>query len=913
MNDFDNEEQSMRTMRGDTNEGTLGRIDQYDIIRKLGGGGFGVVYLVRDTQSDVEYAIKTLHPLLKSNPEEMENLRSQFKLVSKLNHSHIASAMYLHPVKEVVYANEDVRKELRLSPGDFVMVMKYASGVTLSQWRKQFDNGIVPVDIAIDICKQVASALDYAHSEKIIHRDIKPSNIMVETREGAPIARVLDFGLAAEIRSSMSRVSTEKGNTSGTRPYMAPEQWQGKKQGPATDQYALACMFYELVSGAVPFAGVFETGDFNAMMYAVENRTAEQLLEVSTYQNKVLQRALSKDMTKRFTSCGEFVNKLSKKHSGFRGKFLFVLLLCIVGAFVYTSKTKMPPVETLPQAQGPEVVEIEQNDPLAEQPDTAPVSVDESLHKEESLSQEAPPVVQEEQPNAPEPAANSLVLPGTDATIEELNEFLVLCDSKIEELKAKGYFDTDQEILSINDLKQKADALITQKYKEQEELNRQKRAMQNKEKQEEQIRLNQLKIIKKNVQENYNRLDKTWTDGVFATKRKEIEQKKSELEKYSKASDLEKAQAAQTKILEEIYWINENTASRSKIGEIEQQIADLSAEIQRAEVQVYALSLYNQAEKAIKSAKDSLSKGNWINAEESYKSALSKYKEGISSSKEQKAQEKVEEARRYRDASMWQECLSSATDALNWNPNNKEAIQLQKESNSHLKPTLVIKAKCDGKLISGKDLVQLGGKQYDIGEAFEVIDGTNYGNAEIRCKIGGKNYSGQVSIGKVTWKGTKELVINLEEIKEQPRITVAGIEMVRIPDSATHKGLYFGKYEVTQAQWQSIMGDNPSYFTGDSSRPVENVSWNNCQEFIKKLNSRAEVKQAGITFRLPTEEEWEYACRAGSTGKYGLLANGREGSLDEMGWYRDNSGGKTHPVGQKKPNAWGLYDMHGNV
>ena len=99
MNDFDDEEQSMRTMRGDTNEGTLGRLDQYDIIRKLGGGGFGVVYLVRDTLSNVEYAIKTLHPLLKSNPEEMENLRNQFSLVSKLNHSHIASAMYLHPVK----------------------------------------------------------------------------------------------------------------------------------------------------------------------------------------------------------------------------------------------------------------------------------------------------------------------------------------------------------------------------------------------------------------------------------------------------------------------------------------------------------------------------------------------------------------------------------------------------------------------------------------------------------------------------------------------------------------------------------------------------------------------------------------------------------------------------------------------
>ena len=133
--------------------------------------------------------------------------------------------------------------------------------------------------------------------------------------------------------------------------------------------------------------------------------------------------------------------------------------------------------------------------------------------------------------------------------------------------------------------------------------------------------------------------------------------------------------------------------------------------------------------------------------------------------------------------------------------------------------------------------------------------------------------------------------------------------MVQIPG----KDYLMGKYEVTQAQWQSIMEDNPSYFTGDLSRPVERISWYDCQEFIKKLNSRTEVKSAGITFRLPTEKEWEYACRAGSTGKYGLLADGREGALEEMGWYDDNSGRKTHPVGQKKPNAWGLYDMHGNV
>jgi formylglycine-generating enzyme required for sulfatase activity len=133
--------------------------------------------------------------------------------------------------------------------------------------------------------------------------------------------------------------------------------------------------------------------------------------------------------------------------------------------------------------------------------------------------------------------------------------------------------------------------------------------------------------------------------------------------------------------------------------------------------------------------------------------------------------------------------------------------------------------------------------------------------------------------------------------------------MVKIPG----KDYLMGKYEVTQAQWEAIMGKNRSRFKGDLSRPVEGVSWNDCQEFIQKLNARTEVKSAGIIFRLPTEEQWEYACRAGSTGKYGLLADGREGILDEMGWYDDNSGYETHPVGQKKPNAWGLYDMHGNV
>ena len=129
------------------------------------------------------------------------------------------------------------------------------------------------------------------------------------------------------------------------------------------------------------------------------------------------------------------------------------------------------------------------------------------------------------------------------------------------------------------------------------------------------------------------------------------------------------------------------------------------------------------------------------------------------------------------------------------------------------------------------------------------------------------------------------------------------------------EGFWIGKFEVTQAQWEAVMGENPSDFK-DADNPVENVSWDDCQEFLKKLNALSAVKESGLVFRLPAEKEWEYACRAGSTGDFCKLAEGTEimvSTLDEVAWYCGNSGKKTHLVGQKKPNAFGLYDMHGNV
>ena len=128
---------------------------------------------------------------------------------------------------------------------------------------------------------------------------------------------------------------------------------------------------------------------------------------------------------------------------------------------------------------------------------------------------------------------------------------------------------------------------------------------------------------------------------------------------------------------------------------------------------------------------------------------------------------------------------------------------------------------------------------------------------------------------------------------------------------------YLGAYEVTQTQYQTVIGNNPSCYQGalvgnqNADLPVENVSLDDAVEFCKKLSELPEEKKAGRVYHLPTEAQWEYACRAGSKTIYSF--DDEEGLLPEYGWFKRNSSQRTHTVGLLEPNAWGLYDMHGNV
>jgi formylglycine-generating enzyme required for sulfatase activity len=130
------------------------------------------------------------------------------------------------------------------------------------------------------------------------------------------------------------------------------------------------------------------------------------------------------------------------------------------------------------------------------------------------------------------------------------------------------------------------------------------------------------------------------------------------------------------------------------------------------------------------------------------------------------------------------------------------------------------------------------------------------------------------------------------------------------------EGFWMGETQVTQGLWKEVMGSNPSANKAGDDYPVEMVSWDDCQEFLNKLNDVSGLNGSDIEFRLPTSDEWEHACRAGGTGDYCRLADGTDvlsGTLYRVAWFSDNAGDTTHPVGQLEANAWGLHDMHGNV
>jgi len=260
--------------------------DNYAIDRELGRGGMATVYLAQDKKHDRVVALKVLHPDLAASLGAERFLR-EIKLVARLNHPHILPLF-----------------DSDAADGFLYYVMPYVEGESL---RERLDRQqLLPIEESIRHARAIASALDYAHRHNIVHRDIKPENVMLYEGE----AMVMDFGIAKAVSSAGNETLTQTGMMVGTPAYVSPEQAAGEELDARSDQYSLACVLYEMLSGERPFTG--QTAQAVMAKRFSETPRPIRMLRGTVPENveRALERAMATDRGKRYASTAVFAQAL---------------------------------------------------------------------------------------------------------------------------------------------------------------------------------------------------------------------------------------------------------------------------------------------------------------------------------------------------------------------------------------------------------------------------------------------------------------------------------------------------------------------------------------------------------------------------------------------------------------------------
>jgi serine/threonine protein kinase/Tfp pilus assembly protein PilF len=252
----------------------------YRIIEELGRGGMGVVYLAEDTNLSRKVAIKFLPHNISANSEERERFKNEAKAAAALNHPNIST---IHSIE---------------TSGDEVfIVMEFVDGVEL---KDKIKSGPIQNDEAVNIGIQIAEGLEAAHKKGIIHRDIKSQNIMI-TKDG--IVKIMDFGLA-KMRGETQL--TRIGTTIGTAAYISPEQARGEEVDQRTDIWSFGVVLYEMLTGKLPFPGDYE----QAVIYSILNEESKVASTVVPGMRRIILKALTKDVNKRYQSADEIIKDL---------------------------------------------------------------------------------------------------------------------------------------------------------------------------------------------------------------------------------------------------------------------------------------------------------------------------------------------------------------------------------------------------------------------------------------------------------------------------------------------------------------------------------------------------------------------------------------------------------------------------
>jgi serine/threonine-protein kinase len=903
------------------------RIAGYRVERRLGMGGMGEVWLATQTAMKRKVALKILSPALTSDAEFVERFLKEVELAAKLEHQNIVTAF-------------DAGVEGRIH----YLVMSYVDGDLLDDLLT-IDKQI-PERKALGIARGVAEGLRYAWEEyHILHRDIKPANIMLDGR-GTP--KLMDMGISKSLSEDKSLTMT--GMIIGTPYYMSPEQARADADVDyRSDIYALGATLYHLVTSAVPYdattaMGILtkhiteafpppqqknpEISDACAVLLEVmmakkpENRPKDWAAAIadidlvlagqfprttrpSAGASLVMQKTNSQALSRRKIIKAPPKAKLAPREktaaqpkptataapAGARkstlplvvGAVAAVLVLALVIGGLLMRGGKPPAATPLPPSE------------VAEPPPAEPVPpVESEAERQARLVAEAKAVEQRQQEMgdiAAKFAEQALAQGGNlDVAIANLE--------KVKEIGAGTQYAI------------KANVEIAK-------LTAARRKLEDERRQAEEAKRLAIEAAAQKAhaeQEAAKRREQLLRDCAGLVMAGDFRTAAGRVDASGLSQELTAMAAALGALADE---------DASIVGTFQ---GDLNREIE--------IELASGAKEKIKPLEI---RGGILVAE---------VRVGAGTMRRQHAPAALSEAERMRRLAAVDRgaaAMKLVADAVK--ADNHAAAQRYTGHCGELADILAA-AVADAQAEAGLSaterkartellaiLLKVGvrTKQPDAEATRKVVAKCTFTEAQEQELVGlVEKYRSEYGESKYAQEFDPALAAMLETVEEirardftRPRtVPDLALELLQVPagsfkrDSGTvriSRPCWLGKHEVTQAQWQAIMGSNPSQFKGNDL-PVERVSWDDCVTFCEKLTERERAAgrlPEGYVYRLPTEAEWEHAARGGSKSQ-GYEYSGSN-NLDEVAWHKDNSGGKTQPVGQKKPNELGFHDMSGNA
>jgi formylglycine-generating enzyme required for sulfatase activity/serine/threonine protein kinase len=871
---------------GQASSSNTKRLGGFELIGKIGQGAMGAVFKARQISIDRPVALKVLPQRLSKNKQFVERFLRESRAAAKLNHPNIVQAI-----------------DAGLASGYYYFAMELVDGPTLRSLMNA--EGRLPERRALEIVRDIARALDYAHGMGIIHRDIKPENILLAPDGTAKLA---DLGLAREMASA-DQSMTQTGVAMGTPHYVSPEQVRGEKDlDGRTDIYSLGATLYHLLVGQTPYTGGTGTEVMSKHLTEPVPDPRRVRPDLSFNTATLIRKAMAKNRDSRHPDAASFAQAIDAVLAAPTEETTAVTqpgnasnmpLNRHAAAKTQKSSSKKTMV-AVSAAAGLLLVVI-----LAVWP---------------GKSSETPP------PAIPEPSTqNTALKPDTDADPgAELRP-----DTADERQRAK------QAQEAFESLRQRAAQLArTGDYDAALAV--------------------------------YSNLPAEWADVIKPQARQAAERLRSEAEsrlgrvlndarRWSAAGEHQRALVALDKVadiryapraseleklrqtLEAETAVTPEMKQQRALAKARQAVSDLLTAIEQAAAQRRfrdAVRLAEEAEKdaTLQPAKAELApvvalgKAFAFLADAAEASPASLLRRRIGEEETLRTASGVQNGivKQVTDDTVILEKVFSISGQEHRREYRVKLADLTQEEVNRLRATWTPETP-DQYLATA--LVAIRGGQREA--ALKAAEGHPL-HPRYAKQLASAAVEQVKPVEPTTTTSPAQASIDLGGgVTMEFALIPAGEFLMGSPENEPRRDpnegpqrririsrpFYMGKYEVTQEQWERVMGNNPSEFKG-AENPVDQVSWNDCQEFLNKLN--ALVKGRG-TFRLPTEAEWEYACRAGTTTPF---HTGNTISTDQANYhgnynYGDGRKGvyrdKTVPVGSFRPNAWGLYDMHGNV